>query len=150
MEKHVVIELFSADVTTELKLNFAEGGIFAGFPSPAQDYMELSIDLNTELIKHPASTFFGRVRGNSLCDAGVEEGDILVIDKSLQPSDGDMVVAFIDGEFTLKFIHFESDNPAPDKIWLMPANDTYQPIMVTPDNEFLVWGVVTYTIKKRK
>lgn len=113
MEKHVVIELFSADVTTELKLNFAEGGIFAGFPSPAQDYMELSIDLNTELIKHPASTFFGRVRGNSLCDAGVEEGDILVIDKSLYPSDGDMVVAFIDGEFTLKFIHFEPDDTAP-------------------------------------
>ena len=143
MEKHVVIELFSADVTTELKLNFAEGGIFAGFPSPAQDYMELSIDLNTELIKHPASTFFGRVRGNSLCDAGVEEGDILVIDKSLYPSDGDM-------EFTLKFIHFEPDDTAPDKIWLMPANDAYQPIMVTPDNDFLVWGVVTYTIKKRK
>lgn len=112
--------------------------------------MELSIDLNTELIKHPASTFFGRVRGNSLCDARVEEGDILVIDKSLYPSDGDMVVAFIDGEFTLKFIHFEPDDTAPDKIWLMPANDAYQPIIVTPDNDFLVWGVVTYTIKKRK
>jgi len=77
-------------------------GIHAGFPSPAQDYLESFIDLNKELVRHPVSTFFGKVVGDSMIDAGVEEGDILVIDKSLEPSEGDMAVCFIDGEFALK------------------------------------------------
>lgn len=86
------IVVYKADVNTHIRLLYAEGGIYAGFPSPAQDYLELSIDLNTELIQHPAATFFGRVVGNSLEEAGVTEGDILVIDKSLKPEAGDMCV----------------------------------------------------------
>lgn len=139
------IELFKADTARHLELWYAEGGIYAGFPSPAQDYLELSIDLNTELIRNPAATFFGRVVGNSLEDAGVTEGDVLIIDKSVKPSDGDMCVCFLDGEFTLKFI-----KQTAQEIWLIPANPSYKPIRVTEDNHFMVWGVVTYTIKRRK
>lgn len=140
------IEMFKADTEHHLNLVYAEGGIYAGFPSPAQDYLELSIDLNTELIQHPAATFFGRVVGDSLQEAGVTEGDILIIDKSLKPANGDMCVCFLDGEFTLKFISYMKE----DEIWLIPANRNYQPIRVTKDNNFQIWGVVTYTIKRRR
>lgn len=145
MEKKIgEIEIFKADSDSHLDLLYAEGGICAGFPSPAQDYLELSIDLNTELIQHPAATFFGRVIGNSLEEAGVTEGDILIIDKSLKPQDGNICVCFLDGDFTLKIIrHTENE------IWLIPANKAYSPIRVTEDNNFMIWGVVTYTIKKR-
>lgn len=139
------IEVYKANAESHLDLFYAEGGICAGFPSPAQDYLEMSIDLNTELIQHPAATFFGRVIGNSLEEAGVTEGDILIIDKSLKPEDGDMCVCCLDGEFTLKFIRY-----AKDKIWLVPANKAYSPIPVSSDRDFMIWGVVTYTIKRRK
>lgn len=139
------LDIYPADASHHLELPFADGGIFAGFPSPAQDYMDLAIDLNTELIRNPAATFFGRVKGNSLKDAGVDEGDILIIDKSLEPQDGDMAVCFVDGEFTLKFIRHDGEN-----LLLIPANKDYEPIHITEDNDFLVWGVVTYTIKRRK
>lgn len=145
MEKKIgEIEVYKADSESHLDLLFAEGGICAGFPSPAQDYLELSIDLNTELIRHPAATFFGRVVGNSLEEAGVTEGDILIIDKSLKPQDGNMCVCFLDGDFTLKFIRHTKN-----EIWLIPANKAYTPIKVTEDNNFMIWGVVTYTIKRR-
>lgn len=139
------VEIFKADLANHLNLWYAEGGICAGFPSPAQDYLELSIDLNTELIRNPAATFFGRVVGNSLEEAGVTEGDVLIIDKSVKPANGDMCVCFLDGEFTLKFI-----KQTEHEIWLIPANPEYKPIRVTEDNHFMVWGVVTYTIKRRK
>lgn len=140
----LTIELLSADLSSELPLPFADAGIKAGFPSPAQDYLEGTIDLNKELVRHPATTFYGRVKGNSMIDAGIKEGDLLVIDKSLEPQDGDMVVAFIDGDFTIKYVRQEKDC-----LWLVPANADYQPIRVTEENDFMVWGVVTYTIKKR-
>ena len=147
----------------------ASEGIHAGFPSPAQDYMEGCIDLNKELVKHPNATFYGRVVGDSMIDAGVEEGDVLVIDKSLEPSEGDMAVCFVDGEFTLKYISFHapacgngSTKPAKEAgkapvsynilhtkdLWLIPANPKYRPIHVTEGNDFTVWGIVTYIIKK--
>lgn len=146
-----------------------EGGVHAGFPSPAQDYMNASIDLNRELVKHPAATFFAKVVGDSMIDAGVEEGDILVVDKSLEPSEGDMAVCFIDGEFALKYISFKNhvvdgygerhakkaskpgvsyDILEHQRMWLLPANPKYPPIEVTDANDFTIWGVVTYVIKK--
>ena len=137
------LEIFSID--SNQPLPFADEGIRAGFPSPAQDYMELAIDLNKELIKHPASTFYGRVVGDSMRDEGIEEGDILVIDKSLELMDDDLAVCFIDGEFTVKRVRLE-----PDAAWLIPSNIDYPPIKVTKDNEFIVWGIVTYTIKKNR
>jgi len=139
------IDLYTVQQEKELLLPMAEESIRAGFPSPAQDYMELSIDLNRELITHPSSTFLGRVTGDSMVEAGVEAGDILVIDKSLDPQNGDMAVCSIDGEFTLKFINIQQG-----VVWLMPANKNYAPIAIEQENDFRVWGVVTYTIKKRR
>lgn len=136
-----------------LLLPFADGGIHAGFPSPAQDYMECGIDLNRELVKNPASTFFGRVSGDSMVGAGIEDGDLIVIDKSLEASDGDIAVCFLDGEFTLKRIHLEKRGgtaegaDSEDVIWLVPENPRYRKIKVTADQNFMVWGVVTYSIK---
>lgn len=137
------LEIFRAEVNTELSLPIADDGIKAGFPSPAQDFMDLALDLNKELVRHPASTFYGRVRGDSMQDAGVYDGDILIIDKSLEPRNGDMAVCFVDGEFTIKYIKIEKDI-----VWLIPANDSYNPIKVTEENDFLVWGIVTYCITK--
>lgn len=125
-----------------LVLPVADGGIRAGFPSPAQDYLESGIDLNRELVKNPSSTFFGRVSGDSMSGAGIEDGDLIVIDKSISASEGDIAVCFVDGEFTLKRIHIENDF-----VWLVPENPKYRRIKVTPDQNFMVWGVVTYSIK---
>ena len=121
----------------------AQEGIHAGFPSPATDYMTQAIDLNKELVKHPAATFYGRVVGDSMIDAGVEEGDILVIDKSLEAHDGDMAVCFVDGEFTLKYLRFHDEG-----LTLEPANDKYPSIEIGEGSDFMMWGVVTYVIKR--
>ena len=121
----------------------AQDGIHAGFPSPATDYMTQAIDLNRELVRHPAATFYGRVVGDSMIDAGVEEGDILVIDKSLDAQDGDMAVCFVDGEFTLKYLKFRNQC-----LFLVPANENYPEIEITEGVDFRMWGVVTYVIKK--
>lgn len=139
------LEIYKIDQATSMPIPFADEGIRAGFPSPAQDYMQLAIDLNLELIHNPASTFYGRVIGDSMIDAQIYEGDLLVIDKSLEPRDRDLAVCFLDGEFTLKYIEISGDI-----IWLKPANKRFEPIKVTADNEFIVWGIVTYTIKKRR
>ena len=121
----------------------AQSEIHAGFPSPATDYMTQAIDLNKELVKHPAATFYGRVVGDSMLDDGVEEGDILVIDKALEARDGDMAVCFVDGEFTLMRLKFHDD-----ALSLVPANPKYPVIEVTEGVDFMMWGVVTYIIKK--
>lgn len=139
------IEIHNIDISTSLPLQYADEGIRAGFPSPAQDYMEQAIDLNKEIVKHPASTFYGRVVGDSMRDEGIEEGDILVIDKSLELIDNDLAVCFIDGEFTVKRVRLETD-----AAWLVPSNPDYPLIKVTKENEFIVWGIVTYTIKKNR
>ena len=125
-----------------LKLPFMQGGIKAGFPSPAADFTELSIDLNETLIKKPSATFFSRVSGDSMQDAGISDGDLLVIDKSIAPANGKVAVCYLNGEFTLKRIKIEANC-----IWLMPANQKYKPIQVTEGNELLIWGIVTYVIK---
>lgn len=138
-----LLDIYSADTDSELELPYISSGISAGFPSPALDFIDLSIDLNRHLVKHPSSTFYGRVKGDSMKDAGIHDGDLLVIDKSLEPANDKIAVCFIDGEFTLKRIHLEKDC-----CWLMPANEKYQPIRVTEENDFLIWGVVTHVIKK--
>ena len=122
----------------------AGSGSHDGSPSRAYDCMEPCIDLNRELVRHPAATFYGRVVGDSMTDAGVEEGDILVIDRSIEAADGDMCVCFVDGEFTLKYLSFKD----PGHLNLVPANDAYPVIEITDASSFSVWGVVTYVIKK--
>ncbi len=136
------LEIYSAITDTELHLPYAEQGISAGFPSPADDFLDISIDLNKELIKNPSATFYGRVKGDSMKDAGLENGDLLIIDKSLEPVDNKIAVCFIDGEFTVKRIKIEAKT-----IWLIAENKDYQPIKVTADNEFVIWGIVTTVIK---
>ena len=121
--------------------------IKAGFPSPAQDYVENGIDLNRELVKNPSSTFFGRARGSSMEGAGIFDGDLLIIDKSLEPREGAIAVCFIDGEFTLKRIHFEKHEGLVTAIWLQPENEQFTPIKVTQDNQFIIWGIVVHSVR---
>lgn len=136
-----VLDIYSAQTETALDLPVLPG-ISAGFPSPAMDFIDLSIDLNRHLIKHPSATFYGRVKGESMKDAGINDGDLLVIDKSIDPVDGKIAVCFVDGEFTLKRIRTDNDG-----VWLVPANENYQPIHVTEENDLRIWGVVTHVIK---
>ena len=137
------LQLFKADTNTALALPYIEQGINAGFPSPADDFLDISIDLNKELIQNKDATYFARVNGNSMIDAGINDGDLLIIDKSIEPSNGKAAVCFIDGEFTIKWL-----NITKDVIWLTPANKNFKPIKVTKDNDFMIYGIITYIIKK--
>lgn len=141
------LEIFKIDASTEQLLPYADEGIQAGFPSPAQDYMELSYDLNKELIKNPASTFMGRVKGLSMKDEDINPGDLLIIDKSLEPENEDLCVCFLDGEFTLKRLKMDKKKK---KVWLIPSNPDFPTIEVTEDNQFIIWGIVLYTIKDNR
>ena len=121
------------------------GDVKAGFPSPAEDIRE-KLDLIKLLVKHKAATFFFRVDGVSMVDCDMDEGDIIIVDRAIDPYNNCKAVCFIDGEYTVKRVEMLED-----KVRLMPANEQntkYQPIVVTPDNQFIIWGVVTYTIKK--
>jgi DNA polymerase V len=135
------LDIYSAQTDEILELPVLQG-ISAGFPSPAMDFIDLSIDLNRHLIKHPSATFYGRVKGESMREAGIGDGDLLIIDKSLNPEHGKIAVCFIDGEFTLKRIHIDNDG-----LWLMPANEMFKPIFVSAESDLRIWGVVTHVIK---
>lgn len=139
------LHIYSSDVSSSLPLPLAMESVRAGFPSPAQDYTDRQIDLNKELIPHPATTFYARVVGDSMHDEGIEDGDILVIDKSLELQDGDLAVCFVDGDFTLKRVRINGD-----EVLLVPSNDAYPTLHIRKENDFLVWGIVTYTIKNNR
>lgn len=143
MAKKRNMAFLKPEISVPLEIPLAESGVHAGFPSPADDFPEGSLDLNSLVIRHPEATFFARVEGDSMKDEGIVEGDILVVDKSIEPYDGCLAVAVVDGEFTLKRVRME-----PDKILLVPANPKYKVIEIFPDNEFSVWGVVRYVVKK--
>jgi DNA polymerase V len=117
----------------------------AGFPSPADDHLERGIDLNEELIRNEAATFFVRVKGDSMRDANIHSGDILVIDKSISPADRQIVVAMVDREFTVKRFRKRSG-----KIFLEAANPSFNPIEIEEGQDLVVWGVVTYIIHQAK
>lgn len=136
------IDIYSALSESEMALPYVDAGISAGFPSPALDFVDMTIDLNKHLIKHPSATFYGRVKGQSLKNAGITDGDLLVIDRSLNPVNGKIAVCYIDGEFTAKRI-----KKTKDELWLLPENDDYEPIKVEKENDFVVWGIVTHVIK---
>lgn len=139
------IKLLKGGYTEKLDLLFAPQ-IKAGFPSPADDYMRESLDFNRDLIKHPEATFYGRVDGDSMMDAGISDGDIAVIDRSLEPSDGDIIVAYINNEFTIKYLDLKHKKDG--YIELRPANKNYKPIRIDEYDDFEVWGVVVWIIKK--
>lgn len=140
------IKIYAVDLSSNLSLLFADGGIQAGFPSPAQDYLCESIDLNKTLVEHPAATFYAKVVGDSMSGEGITEGDILIVDRSIEAEHGDLAVCCLDGEFTLKRLCLNRG----DRIFLMPSNRRYKPIEVTADNDFMVWGIVTHTIKANR
>ena len=137
-----VFDFYAPDFTTELERPYVDVGISAGFPSPADDFLELTIDLNKHLIKHRDSTFFAKVKGHSMKNAGIFDGDLLVIDKSLAPQDGKIAICQIDGEFTVKRIKIENE-----VVWLIAENEEYKPIKVTEENELMIWGIVIHSIK---
>jgi len=138
----IALEFLHANVTTSLKLRFVGHSVSAGFPSPADDFLQDDLDFNRDMVKNPSSTFYVRVSGNSMKDAGIDNGDILVVDRSLEPRNGDIAVCWLDGEFTVKTILIEKEF-----VWLVAQNDEYKPIKVTPDNELTIWGVVAHNIK---
>jgi DNA polymerase V len=134
---------YSAFTHTNIKLPLFIAKISAGFPSPAEDYIDRTLDLNEHLIKHPAATFFVRVEGSSMINAGIHTGDILIVDRALEPSDGKIIIAVINGEMTVKRIKKKSE-----KLFLMPENDEFKPFEITESSEFQVWGVVTNVIHR--
>ena len=141
MDKITISEVKSEEKSSELQ--FFEGRIQAGFPSPAQGEYADTIDLNRALITNPAATFCARVIGNSMVDAGINEGDLLIIDRSITPHDGCIAVCFIDGDFTVKRLAVRDDG-----VYLQPANANFPEIKVFEDSDFQVWGVVSHIVKK--
>lgn len=118
----------------------------AGFPNPAEDAKGVALDLNELVVKHPVSTFYLRVEGDSMVGAHIAHGDIVVIDKSLEPKTGDIVVAAVDGDFTLKHLRRSGGQ----KAWLVAANPDYPPIALHDATDAVIWGVVTYVIHKTR
>ena len=141
------VKIIEGEFKKQLELQFAPT-IKAGFPSPADDYTHDSIDFNRDLIRNPDATFYGRVDGDSMIDAGICDGDIAVIDRSVEAQDGDVVVAFVNNEFTIKYLDLSHKEEG--YIELRPANRDFQPIRIDDGDRFEVWGVVVWTIKNCK
>ena len=143
MKKNNGLSFFVPKKETGLDVILINTGISAGFPSPAGDYKQERISLDKELIKNQEATFFARVSGESMVNAGLEDGDLIIIDRSIEPSNNKIAVCYIDGEFTVKRLRVKKD-----KIWLQPENSKYQPIEIKDDNELIIWGIVTNVVKK--
>ncbi|MBA2655452.1 MAG: translesion error-prone DNA polymerase V autoproteolytic subunit [Tatlockia sp.] len=117
--------------------------VSAGYPTSADDYIDQAIYLDKDLVKHPASTFLVIASGDSMINAGIQSGDMLVVDKQVDASDGRIVIAAIDGELTVKRLSIEEDG-----MQLLPENSNYKPILITPDQHIVIWGVVTFVIAR--
>ena len=138
-----VKEIWPADISKHIELPFFDTRIQAGFPSPAEDHMEQRLDLNSLVIENPGATFFVRVAGESMKDVGIDDGDVLVVDRSIEKWENRIVVAVIDSEFTIK--RFTKKNGF---VVLEAENSEYPSIKITPETDFSVWGVVCWTLKK--
>lgn len=136
------LSIFRADVSQPQELLFLPGGLKAGFPSPAADFDGTKISLDKVLVKNPDATFYAKASGNSMTGAGIDDGDILVIDRSLEPLNNKIAVCFIDGGFTVKRIRIETDC-----VYLMPENQDYAPLKITGENQLVIWGIVTHVVK---
>ena len=139
----VVRSVFRASVRNRIKPPLFLMRIAAGFPSPADDYIEKQLDLNEHLVKHPSATFFVKVEGESMINAGIHNGDILIVDRSLEAVDKKIIVAVVNGELTVKRVRKKNDT-----LFLIPENDDFKPLCVTEEMDFQVWGVVTNVIHK--
>ena len=134
-------KIYKASQQSKLSINLYSSSIEAGFPSPADDHLDVSLDLNKYLIKHPASTFYIYVKGDSMIEEGIYSGDIMIVDKSLNPKSNDIIIAVINGDFTVKKLYKKNNN-----LFLIPANKKYGLISITDEMDFEIWGVVTHTI----
>jgi DNA polymerase V len=143
IKKEQKLTFFRPEFESGSRIPYITEGVSVGFPSPAADFMESNIDLNKELSENPLATFYIKVKGNSMIDAGINDKDVLVVDRSLEPQNNKIAICCIDGEFTVKRIQVEKDC-----LYLMPENPSYEPIKVTEENQLIIWGMVTYVIKK--
>lgn len=137
------LTFFIPDTENAKEIPFIADGIKAGFPSPAADFDETKISIDQLVVKNETATFYAKASGNSMIGAGIDDGDILVIDRSIEPTDNKIAVCFIDGDFTIKRIKIEEDC-----IYLQPENPKFKSIKVTEDNDLIIWGIVTYVVKK--
>lgn len=142
MIKRNNLTFFKPDLENSKLLPYFEGGIKAGFPSPAADFEGSQISLDKVLVKNFEATFYAKADGTSMIGAGIDDGDIMVIDRSIEATDGKIAVCLIDGDFTVKRIKVEKD-----AVYLMPENQNFQPLKIAEDNKLIIWGIVTYVIK---
>lgn len=140
---NVQLTIYHPKLETSLALPLHQSLLPAGFPSPADDYMESELDLNKHLVHNQSATFFAKVKGHSMEDAGIHEGDILIVDRSKEVQNNDIAVCIINGEFTVKRICFSGK-----QVTLRPENPAYKAITITEEHQFMVWGLVTYIIHK--
>ena len=139
--KTKTLELYASDTTTTLNMPYFENGVSAGFPSPAEDHMHSKIDLNNLLIENPSATYYVRVNGDSMLGAGILSGDLLIVDRSIEVTNNCIVVAHVDGEFTVKRI-----KKVKKKTFLQAENNNYKPIEITKEMDFELFGVVAHAI----
>ena len=137
------LSFFIPNTESNLEMPYISSGIKAGFPSPAADFDGSRISIDQIVVKNATATFYAKANGNSMIGAGIDDGDILVIDKSIEPQEGKNAVCFIDGEFTVKRIKVQENS-----LLLLPENKLFEPIEVTQENDFIIWGIVTYVVKK--
>ena len=145
--KHIkrtnVLDIYAVEESILTDISMFTDSVQAGFPSPAEDYMDLDLNLQDHLIQNPSATFCVRAVGESMNDAAIQSGDIMLVDKSLTPKNRSIVLAVIDGEFTIKRV-----NVSDKELYLMPENENFPPIKIAEEMDFQVWGVVTYIIHK--
>ena len=143
MESSKTLTFFTPKASLGNGAILVDAGISAGFPSPADDFRETRISLDDELIQNKDATFFAKVKGQSMIDAGLDDNDLLVIDRSIEPANNKIAVCFLDGEFTVKRLRVEKN-----EVWLQPENPNYPIINITEENDFVIWGIVTNVSKK--
>ena len=137
------MEIYLPEKKEKINLNFYANSIPAGFPSPADDFLEKQLDLNDYLIRNKAATFLVKVEGRSMENAGIYDGDVLVIDRSVEPVSGKVVLGVLNGEFTVKRISMQGS-----KVLLIPENENFQPIELTEEMDFKIWGVATFSLHR--
>ena len=136
-------EILSPEAVGRIELPLLLSEVIAGFPSPADDYIDKKMDLNEQLISNKAATFLVRAYGDSMLDANIKEGDILVVDRSRDAHNNSIIIAVVNGDLTVKRIRQQNG-----RVYLVPENEDYSPLEITAETSFEVWGVVTYIIHK--
>jgi DNA polymerase V len=141
-DKLKIVDIFACETIVKQNLPLYLSPVRAGFPSPADDYIDRKLDLNEHLIKHPAATFFVKVQGDSMINEGIHSGDMLIVDRSLEAGNNKIIVAILNGEFTVKRIRKRGK-----KLSLLSGNPEYPPIDITEDCDFEVWGIVINVVR---